>query len=111
MATSPATIEHILSVLDDVEVFSTRAMFGEYALYAYGRTVALVCNDQLYVKILPQSAALLDVCEQDTPYPGAKLHYLVEESQLPILDGLPDILCAIAHALPPPKKKKGKKRG
>ena len=36
----------------------SRAMFGEYALYADGKVVALVCDDLLYVKILPASAAL-----------------------------------------------------
>ena len=35
-----------------------RAMFGEYALYADGKVVALVCGDLFYVKILPASHSL-----------------------------------------------------
>jgi TfoX/Sxy family transcriptional regulator of competence genes len=81
-------------------------MFGEYALYADGKVVALVCDDQLYVKILPASEALESVCEKGEPYPGAKPHYVVEEDQLSKLNDLPGILFDIADSLPAKKKKK-----
>jgi TfoX/Sxy family transcriptional regulator of competence genes len=80
-------------------------MFGEYALYADGRVVALICDDQLYVKILPASAELETVCEKDTPYPGAKPYYLVEESQLNKLENLPEILLEFSKSLPARKVK------
>lgn len=85
-----------------------RAMFGEYALYADGKVVALVCNDQLYVKILPESAELESICEKDEAYPGSKKFYVVEESQLSQLPNLPDILLNIAKSLPEKKVKKKK---
>ena len=106
MSTQPETMEFILEQLGDSKRFNARAMFGEYALYADGKVVALVCNDQLYVKILPQSAALAELCEKDAPYPGAKPHYLVEESQLSRLEDLPEILFAVAASLPDKKPKK-----
>ncbi len=105
MSTQPETIDFILEKLGDPERFSTRKMFGEYALYADGVTVALVCDDQLYVKIVPASEALADQCEQDAPYPGARLHYLVEEHQLTTITDLSDILIEIARTLPKKKKK------
>ena len=71
-------------------------MFGEYPLYAHGKVVALICDDLLYVKILPASSALEDQCEKGEPYPCAKPHYLVEEGQLSTLLHLPAILFAIA---------------
>ena len=82
MSTQKETVEFILEKLGEPDRFAVRAMFGEYALYADGNVVALVCDDQLYVKILPSSEALADVCEQDSPYPGAKLHYVVEEGRV-----------------------------
>ncbi len=85
-------------------------MFGEYALYADGKVVALVCDDQLYVKILPPSIELESICDKDAPYNGAKLHYLVEESQLTKLSQLPNILLALAASLPLPKKKVKKEK-
>jgi TfoX/Sxy family transcriptional regulator of competence genes len=81
-------------------------MFGEYALYVDGKVVALICDDQLYVKILPASVELESLCDKDTPYPGARPHYLVEESQLGKLENLPEILLDISKSLPAKKKKK-----
>jgi TfoX/Sxy family transcriptional regulator of competence genes len=105
MATQPETVDFILEKLGDHERFTTRKMFGEYALYADGVTVALVCDDQLYVKIVPASEALADQCEQDAPYPGARPHYVIEEHQLSTIKELPDILIEIAKTLPKKKKK------
>lgn len=110
MSTQPETIEFILEKLGDRKRFAVRAMFGEYALYGDRRVVALVCNDQLYVKIIPASAALGGVCEKDAPYPGAKPHYLVEESQLSELGDLPGILLDVAAALPAKKAKRTAKK-
>lgn len=105
MSTQKETVLFILEKLGYPDRFSTRAMFGEYALYADTKVVALICNDQLYVKILPASKQLEDLCEKDTPYPGARDHYVVEESQLSQLHDLPDILFAIADGLPVKKNK------
>lgn len=91
--------------LRDAQRFSVRAMFGEYALYADAKVVALICDDRLYVKILPASAALERMCEKGEPYPGAKPHYLVEEGQLSTLPNLPGILFAVAASLPEKKRK------
>ena len=106
MSTQKETVEFILEKLGDTERFATRAMFGEYALYADGKVVALVCDDQLYVKILPASQELEEVCEKDAPFPGAKPHYLVEEVQLSQIHNLPEILFDIAQSLPVKKKNK-----
>ena len=114
MATQKETIDFILEQLqkslDDGNSpkprFSARAMFGEYALYADEKTVALVCDDLLYVKIQEESAALAHICEVGEPYPGARPHYIVEEDMLARLDELPDILIAIAATRTQPKKKK-----
>lgn len=99
MATQKETIEFILSRLRDRKRFTTRAMFGEYALYADGKVVALVCNDRLYVKILPASQPLEHQCEKGAPYPGAKPHYLIEEGQLSTIHDLPAILGDIARTV------------
>lgn len=111
MSTEKETVEFILEKIQVENRFATRAMFGEYALYADGKVVALICDNQLYVKVLPASAELENICEQDSPYPGAKLHYLVEEDQLTKITNLPELLLAVAEAVPLPKKKVKKKRG
>ena len=108
MSTQKDTVAYILETLGNDTRFTTRALFGEYALYADGRVVALICDDLLYVKITPQSEELETFCEKDSPYEGAKLHYLIEENQLHEIENLPSILCSISHALPPAKPKKKK---
>jgi DNA transformation protein and related proteins len=118
MATNKDTVEFILEKLGQPEVFSVRKMFGEYALYAdpssakgsgvAKKVVALICDDQLYVKIVPASAELEGICEKDEAYPGSKPYYLVEESQLSHIKNLAEILCNIADSLPPPKPKSKK---
>lgn len=108
MATSPETVEFILEKLGGTG-FSVRRMFGEYALYASGKTVAFVCDDILYVKILPASAALESFCEKGEAYPGSKLYYVVTEELLDSED-LPGILHEIAKTIPAKKAKAAKKR-
>ena len=105
MATQKETVEFLLAKLRQPKRFSARAMFGEYALYADGKVVALICHNLLYVKILPDSQELEPLCEKGEPYPGARPHYIVEEAQLSTLDTLPRILCAIAESRPQKKKK------
>ncbi len=108
MSTQKETVAFILEKLGDQTRFSARAMFGEYALYADGKVVALICDDQLYVKIVPASGELESLCEKGAPYQGAKEHYLIEEDQLTHLGQLPVILHDIAESLPEKKKKKPK---
>ena len=110
MSTQKETIEFILEKLGHPKRFAMRAMFGEYALYADKKVVALVCDDQLFVKIVPASSELEQNCEKGEPYPGAKPHYIVEEDQLSKLDELPLILFQIAKSLPEKKSKKTKSK-
>ncbi len=104
MSTQKETLEFIQKKLGHPKRFTTRAMFGEYALYADGKVVALICDDQLYVKRLSASSDLEAVCEKGFPYPGAKEHYCIDEAQLSNLEQLPDILFDIAESLPTKKK-------
>ena len=99
------TVEFILEKLQDKKNFTARAMFGEYALYADKKVVALICNDVLYIKIVPSSIELEGICEKDSPYPHAEEHYVIEEDQFSKIESLPEILLAIAESLPKPKKK------
>jgi TfoX/Sxy family transcriptional regulator of competence genes len=105
MSTQKSTVDFVLNKLGHTNEFLARPMFGEYALYLADKVVALICDNQLYVKIVPASQELEGVCEKAAPYPGAKPHYLVDEGQLSNLHNLAAILCAIAAHLPAKKKK------
>jgi TfoX/Sxy family transcriptional regulator of competence genes len=110
MATEKETVEFILTKLGSPR-FSVRPMFGEYSLYADGKVVALVCDDRLYVKDHSTTKVLADECEQGPPYPGAKPHFIVDESQLSTITELPKMLLRLSAALPEPKRSGSKRKG
>ena len=85
-------------------------MFGEFALYADGKPVAFICDDQLLVKILPESAALENRCERAPAYPGSKDYYLVPEDLITGDDKLAELLMHVGSAVPFPKAKKRAKK-
>jgi TfoX/Sxy family transcriptional regulator of competence genes len=106
MGTSTATIDHLLDTLAPLPL-SARKMFGEYALYLDGKVVALVCDDQLFLKPTPGATAALPDSPTGHPYPGAKLHLLVTDA-LDDPDLVARALRAIAADVPAPKPKKPK---
>lgn len=108
MATSQATIDHLLDLLSAAGDLSARKMFGEYGLYLDGKVVAFICDDTLFLKITPGSLALLPDVEQGPCYPGSKPYLVLTET----LDD-PDLAIRALHAVaadaPPPKPKAAKK--
>ncbi|HRO99841.1 MAG TPA: TfoX/Sxy family protein [Flavobacteriales bacterium] len=106
MATRKDTAAFILAQLGHADRFSVKAMFGEFALYADGKPVAFICDDQLFVKMMPESAALDPHCERAPAYPGSKDYYLVPEALIVGDRSLPGILLRMGEALPLPKARK-----
>jgi DNA transformation protein and related proteins len=109
MSTQKDTVEFITEKLGDPKTFTTRAMFGEYALYCNGKVVALICDDTFFVKILPASTDLAAECEQGEAYPGSKPYYIVPEDMLRDGGRIAEILIDIAASLPAKKPKKKKR--
>ena len=107
MSTRPESIAALLDALD--APLSARAMFGEYALYLDARVVALVADDQLFVKPTPGARAALPDADLAPPYPGAKPHLLAADA-LDDPGPVTTALRAAAQDLPPPKPRKPKAR-
>ncbi len=113
MATRKDIADFVLAQLGLPDRFSVRSMFGEFALYADSKPVAFICDDQLFVKILPESSALEIRCDRAPAYPGSKDYYLVPEDVIVGDRELPKLLLRMAATLPLPKartKKKAAKR-
>ena len=108
MASSAATITHLLDLLHTAGNLSARRMFGEYGLYLDGTVVAFICDDTLFLKPTPGALALLPDVEQGPCYPGSKPYLILTET----LDD-PDLcvraLRAVSADAPPPKPKAAKK--
>lgn len=106
MSTRPDTIARLFDTLTGLPL-SARKMFGEYAIYLDGKVVALVCDDQLFLKATPGARAALPDTPTAAPYPGAKLHLLVTDA-LDDPDRVAGAIKAIATDLPAPKPQKPK---
>ncbi len=81
-----------------------RKMFGEYALYLDGKVVALICDDQMFLKPTAEGLAYLGKTTEAPPYPGAKNFYLLS-SEIEDVDALRGALLVTAQALPEPRPK------
>ncbi len=80
MSTTQSTADFLLDQLSSQGNVRVRKMFGEYALYWNDTVVALICDNQLYVKKTEAGKALLKEIIEAPPYPKAKPHFLIEES-------------------------------
>ena len=106
MATSERTIAFLLDQLAAVPGVWARKMFGEYALYCGEKVVALVCDDQLFVKITAPGKALVGQrYAEGFPYPGAKAALLVGAEDLEDHEQLGELIRVTAAALPAPRPK------
>ena len=105
MATTLDFIEYLCDQISGVGAIRHRKMFGEYMVYVNDKPILLVCDNTVYVKILPCLDRLLVDAEKGTPYKGAKEHYIVDTDNAELLNAVIEVLEPITP-LPKPRKKK-----
>jgi len=111
MATQQATVDFLLDQTASAGEMSARKMFGEYALYCDGKVVALVCDDQLFVKITEPGKDFVGARYQEGfAYPGAKPSMHISEEMFDDHRWLGELIRITFDALPVPKPKKQKPR-
>ena len=109
MASSIDTVQYICDQADLDQRLAFRKMFGEYALYLDRKVVALICDDQLFLKPTPEGKAYLGKVSEAPPYEGAKNFYLLS-AELDDPERLREVLQVTARALPEPKPKRARSR-
>ena len=80
MATDQDFMEFLADQMAEAGAITFRKMFGEYAVYCGGKVVALVCDNQLFVKPTPGGRAYIGEPETAPPYPGAKDYFLIADA-------------------------------
>jgi TfoX/Sxy family transcriptional regulator of competence genes len=105
MATRQHIVDFLMEQMSGVADVSARKMFGEFAIYSTGKVVALVCDDQLFIKPTDAGRRFVGTVTEAPPYPGAKPCFLVEGDQWDDGDWLSELIRLTASALPPPKQK------
>ena len=83
----------------------SRKMFGEYAIYCDDKVVALVCDNQLFLKITEPGRGVVKTQRLGAAYPGAKDSLVIGEEYWDDHDYLSQLARVTADALPAPKKK------
>lgn len=78
MATSADYISYVQAQIAGAGDVHSRKMFGEYMVYVNDKPLLLVCDNTVFVKMRPELAALMAHADTGEPYPGAKLHYLLD---------------------------------
>ena len=79
MASKPEFVEFVAEQCSGGGNVTYRKMFGEYGLYCGDVFFAVICDDQLFVKITPQGEAAYPDLPKAPPYKGAKDSFLVED--------------------------------
>ena len=102
MACSQEFIECVCDTLSTLGEVKSRKMMGDYIIYLNRKCVATACDNNLYVKIYPQLDELLKGAEIGKPYQGAKDHYILDETNPPLIR---KAISLIWDILPEPKRK------
>lgn len=109
MATRQENVDFILDQSAQAGEMYARKMFGEYAVYCDGKVVALMCDDQLFVKNTEEGKKFVgELFEEGEAYPGAKPSILVPEIKWDDREWLCELIRITNSTLPTPKPKRKK---
>jgi TfoX/Sxy family transcriptional regulator of competence genes len=109
MATDQSTVDYIMDQLSEISGASARKMFGEYGILCDSKTVALICDNQLFVKPTVEGRTLAVGAAEMPPYRGAKPSLLIDAELWDDRDWLVKLIITTAKALPEPPPKRQKK--
>lgn len=79
MASRPEFVQYIAEQLEEAGNITYRKMFGEYGMYCDGKIFALICENQLFIKITEAGRKLAPDIEEIPPYEGSKPYFLIDD--------------------------------
>lgn len=111
MSSDVQFVDYVLDQMTGAGQVRARKMFGEYGVYCDEKIVALICDDQLFIKPTDAGREYLgEEVVEAPPYEGAKPYFLVGD-RLEDADWLAGLVSVSAKELPAPKPRKKKKSG
>jgi TfoX/Sxy family transcriptional regulator of competence genes len=108
MATSVDYIEFVCGQVGNTGAVHYKKMFGEYMVYVNDKPILLVCDNTVFVKILPCLDALMVGAERGKPYDSAKEHYILDIEDVELSAA---VIAALEEVTAVPKPRIKKKRG
>ena len=107
MASNLSFVEFVVDQIKDAGEITFRKMFGEYAVYCDKKVVALICNNQFFVKPTEAGRHFINDVVEAPPYPNAKLYFLIEDT-IEDREWMSNLIRITFKELPEPKPKKKK---
>lgn len=105
MASKQSTVDFIVDQVAEAGRVSAKKMFGEYAIYCNNKVIALVCDDQLFIKPTNAGKAFINNYVEGYPYPGAKPYLLISAELWDEQEWLSSLIQITALEVPEPKKR------
>ena len=106
MASHKNFVDYVAEQLREAGAIRSRKMFGEYGLYCDGIFFAVICDDQLFVKVSPAGEAAFPHLPKAPPYEGAKDYIRVEDvDDRDTLTALARLTCLELQAQPKKRRK------
>lgn len=78
MATTADYIEFVCGQICGAGDIRYRKMFGEYMVYVNDKPVLTVCDNTVFVKIVPELDTVMEGADRGFPYEGAREHYILD---------------------------------
>ena len=108
MASDLTFVEYVCDQTSAAGAITFRKMFGEYAIYCGGKIVALVCDNQLFVKPTSGGRSFVGRVAEAPPYPGARAHLLIGD-ELDDREWISTLVRITEKELPVPRPKQVKR--
>jgi len=108
MRNDPDFVQYVYDQIDAACDVSYRHMFGGTTLYSKGKVVALICDNQLFVKPTEAGRAYIGEVIEAPAYEGSKNFFLVED-EIDDTEWLTELIRRTEQELPGPKPRKKKR--
>jgi len=104
MSSNKSFVDFIIDQMENAGTITYKKMFGEYAIYCDGKVVALICDNQLFVKPTDGGRSFIGDVVEAPPYPGAKMSFLIED-KIDDREWISELIRITAKELPKKNKK------
>lgn len=108
MASTTEYVEYVCGQMSGAGDISYRKMFGEYGVYCGEKIFALICGNQLFIKVTEAGRRLAPGLDTVPPYDGSKPYFLITD--VDNREFLTEFVRATCGELPMPKPKKPRKK-
>jgi len=105
MSSDKEFVEFVVAQIENAGIITYKKMFVEYAVYSNGKVVALICDNQLFIKPTEKGRIFIGTVNEAPPYPGAKNSFLIDD-KIEDKEWISQLIRITERELPAPKPKK-----